>query len=232
MTGMKLRQIRGGSIEELSDKLYTIGIGISLGNKWFTIENIGDLIGWSLSYSKDKVVVYVADTIYALTIEARNGKSATAAQVYSKKKGRKLLEEIKNEMKSLFSPDELSKIIYANWDQLVDRAYQNKVDYLYLLYKNNEDFREAILALVKEHISSEKRSFSEKALEKMAHYILEELPELIARVPIGGVKVDAHIYPFDGALAGFVEKIQIGEAFPDIRKNILDTEPKVFLEVR
>lgn len=47
-----------------------------------------------------------------------------------------------------------------------------------------------------------------------------------------GVVCDAFTYPFDGELPELTEKIQNGEIFPEIKENIMDTEPKVFLEVR
>ena len=49
---------------------------------------------------------------------------------------------------------------------------------------------------------------------------------------MNGVECDAFVYPFDGELAMFAEKIQRGELFPEIKKVIMDTKPKVFLEVR
>jgi len=58
------------------------------------------------------------------------------------------------------------------------------------------------------------------------------MPEVICRVPIKGYACDACVYPFDGELTQFVEQVQKGEIFPEIKANILDTEPKVFLEVR
>ena len=34
---MELYKIRGGNKEDLENKKYTLSVGISLGNKWFTI---------------------------------------------------------------------------------------------------------------------------------------------------------------------------------------------------
>ena len=49
---------------------------------------------------------------------------------------------------------------------------------------------------------------------------------------MNGVECDAYVYPFDGELVVLTEKIQRGELFPEIKKAIMDTNPKVFLEVR
>lgn len=69
-------------------------------------------------------------------------------------------------------------------------------------------------------------------MRKMAFYILEELPEVISRVKIGGVVCDAYAYPFDGDLPEFVEQLQQKKIFPKIAGKLLDTQSKVFLEVR
>ena len=45
---MQLHKIRGGDKEQLEKGEYTICVGISLGNRWFTTENIIELIRWSL----------------------------------------------------------------------------------------------------------------------------------------------------------------------------------------
>jgi hypothetical protein len=45
---MKLYSIRGGTVKELNEKQYQIGVGVSLGNKWFSIENTAELVKWSL----------------------------------------------------------------------------------------------------------------------------------------------------------------------------------------
>ena len=72
---MKLYKVRSGEERLVYNKSYNIGVGISLGNKWFSVENILGLIEWSLKYTKDFVIVYVADSIHAINIEVRNRKS-------------------------------------------------------------------------------------------------------------------------------------------------------------
>lgn len=229
---MQLFTIRSGSNEELEQKKYNIGVGISLGNKWFTPEHILELVQWSLRYTKEYVVVYVADSIHALNIEARTGKNPSAAKRSALKLGNEILNAVKDNIDTTLNAEDQNKIVYAHWEELLDEHYQKKVAYLYSFFEDNETFKECILSLVKEHTSQEERIFSEEALRKMAQYILEEIPECLARVQIGGILVDAYTYPFDGALTLFIEKLQKGELFPEIKKEILDTEPKVLLVVR
>jgi tRNA-dependent cyclodipeptide synthase len=229
---MQLYKIRGGNEEELFAKKYNIGVGISLGNRWFTVENILGLVGWSLEYTRESVVVYVADSIHALNIEARTGKSLEKSKVITLQQGRAILEQVKEQVAESVSEQSRQRIVYAQWDDIVDQKYQQKVDFLYNLYSSDKDFRGKILDLVNEHTATETRMFDENARTKMAQYILEELPESLCRVKISGVTCDAYAYPFDGPLCIFIEELQRGVVFPEIGNTIIDTEPKVFLEVR
>ena len=57
---MRLYKVRGGTEEDLNNRHYNIGVGISLGNKWFTPGNIVSLVEWSIRHTKDYVVIYIA----------------------------------------------------------------------------------------------------------------------------------------------------------------------------
>lgn len=229
---MKLYNVRGGSKEELENGNYNIGVGISLGNKWFTAGNILSLTKWALQYTKEYVVIYVADTIHAINIEVRNGKKYEKALEISRQKGNNILQEVKDEINNSFSSDEIIKIKYANWEGVTDEKYKAKVDYLYNLFLTDKKFRQEVVGIVRNGASKEERIFSEEQLERLAHYILEELPEVLNRVKIGKLSYDACVYPFDGELTKFVEQIQKAKVFPEIKKSIMDTKGKVFLEVR
>ena len=86
--------------------------------------------------------------------------------------------------------------------------------------------------ILRNYLKKESREYSDADIHKFGTYVIEELPEIICRVPIAGITYDAFVYPFDGEITRLVEKIQQGKIFPEIKKNVMDTEPKVFLEVR
>ncbi len=228
---MQLYKIRAGYTEDLENKKYNIGVGISLGNKWFTPENILGLVEWSLEYTRENVIVYVADSIHALNIEVRKRRSVEYSRTEAKKQGAEIMSETSKLLKNELPEEENSKIIFAFWDDLTDEKYKEKVAYLYKLFGTNLLFRNAVLGIVKNHVEDETRLFSEEDFKKLSYYILEELPEVLTRCPAKGIVYDAYTYPFDGELPIFVEKLQKGEIFPEVKSNIMDTEPKVFLEV-
>jgi tRNA-dependent cyclodipeptide synthase len=229
---MKLYKIRGGNKTDLKEKKYNIGIGISLGNKWFTVENIIELIQWSFNHTHDWVIVYVADSIHAINLEVRNKISFEKASEIANKQGEKILREVKERVEEIFTPEEQKRIYFARWKDIENEDYRHKKDYVYSLYEKNSDFRAYIHGIVKNFVSKEERVFSDKDINRFGMYILEELPEVICRVPAKGMIYEAYIYPFDSNMTKLAEDIQLGIVFPEIKKNIMDTKPKVFLEVR
>lgn len=229
---MQLYSIRGGSKEDLENKEYNIGVGISLGNKWFTIDNIINTIGWSLQYTREYIIVYVADDIHAINLAVRNQISKERALRLARRRGKEILAGVSAKVAEIFSRKEAKKIFFAHWEDLVDENYLSKKKYLYSLYENDMDFRNKIHDLIRGFVSGEKKKFSETEIHNLGMYIIEELPEIMCRVPIKGMSYEAYAYPFDGELLKFVEEMQLGSSFPQIRNEILDTQPKVFLEVR
>lgn len=132
---MNLYKIRGGTNKDLLNRHYNIGVGISLGNRWFTPENIVSLIEWSMIHTKEYVIVYVADFIHAINIEVRNGKSPEKAEEKALGMGADILEQIKNLVDGKFGTDEKSKIFYATWSDLLIPSFRSKVEFLYECYR-------------------------------------------------------------------------------------------------
>ncbi len=231
---MQIYKIRGGTIEDLEAKKYNIGVGISLGNKWFTVENIIELIRWSLLYTREDVIVYVADSIHAINIEVRKRFKYEKALAIADQMGTDLLDQVKQEVEKTFSLEEISKIKYVKWNVIENDAYKAKVKYLYNLYETSNDFKSQLQSIVRIGISKETspRTFSESEIQRLAMYIIEELPEQTTRVTMGEFACDAFAYPYDGEIPKLVEEIQKGKKFPEVKENIIDTEPKVFMEVR
>lgn len=232
MNVMKLYKIRGGNKEDLENKKYNLGVGISLGNKWFSIENIIGLVRWALQYSKNEVIIYVADSIHAINLEVRNKISYEKALQKAEKQGSEILSKVKSEIEQKFPKEVTERIVYVKWNEIGDEKFKQKIEYLKSLYNQNVDFQNTIHLFVKGFVSKEEREFSKEEIHRLGEYIIEELPEIMNRLSMGKIICDAFIYPYDGELAEFAEQLQKGERFPEIKENIMDTEPKVFLEVR
>ncbi|MDB5264865.1 MAG: hypothetical protein JWN64_436 [Parcubacteria group bacterium] len=228
---MQLQRIRCGNQDAFDNKEYNIGIGISLGNKWFSIENIIEATKWSLEHTKEYVVIYMADSIHAINLEVRKKISAEKAKEQAYSLGASLMTQIMEAVSKQFSSEDQKRIHFAHWDAIANSAYQKKVQYLYNLYETNTAFRDAIESIVRNYIAKEERKFKDEEIHKLGKYILEELPEHMNIVQAGEFSYDAFAYPADSETVQFVERIQKGEIFPEIKKDIIDTEPKAFLVV-
>jgi tRNA-dependent cyclodipeptide synthase len=230
---MQLYSIRGGTVEELENKEYQIGIGVSLGNKWFSIENTAELVKWSLYKSKGLVIIYVADAIHAINLEVRKRISREKADEVADNLGNQFLSEIKDYLEKSLSQEDLLKIRYAKWKDITDEEYTEKTKFLYSFCKTDPKFKNTIDDIIKGFVKIEKRKFSDDDITKLGTYLIEELPECMCRVKIAGNDCDAWVYPYgDSSVSDLIYDLIEGKIFPEIKENILDTKPKVLLEVR
>lgn len=228
---MQLINVYAGNRQDLESKRYNIGVGISLGNKWFNAGNIMELIRWAFKYTRESVVVYVADSIHAINLEVRKEWKTARAQQVADRKGTELLENLKREIEVGFSEEEQRNIVFAKWNDL-DSSNQEKVSFCYTYAESNHLFRRQIVDIVRSFVSKESANFTDKEISRLSDYIIEELPEQICRMRIKGIMVDALVYPHCSELTQFFEHIKQGTIFPEIKVGIMDSEPKVFLEVR
>ena len=169
---MELHRIRGGNKEELEARAYTIGVGISLGNKWFTPENILGLVIWSLQYTRENVIVYVADSIHAINEEVRGKMSPERAMERSLKKGTEILQEVKTLIDQQLSEEDKERIVYSNWNEIIDANYQKKLVWLTEFFRESPAFENRIKEIVRTNTSKEQKSFTEEDIEKLSIYIL------------------------------------------------------------
>lgn len=158
---------------------------LRLGNKWFTPENIVGQIKWALQFTRKYVVVYVADSIHAINLEIRNDISYERALRLATAKGDKILEEVEKSVRGSFNEDDVQRVLFAKWKDLVDEKYLKKTEFLYSLYDHDDAFRSSIHNLVRNYIKEEKKTFSKEEIDRLGMYILEELPEVVGRIRYG-----------------------------------------------
>jgi len=229
---MKLYRVRGGSLADLHARRYELGIGISVGNKWFTAANVCDSINWALPRTRSKVIVYVADTLHRINLQVRNGYSEIRALNAAVKMGDRVLNEVQSFARERFTDDQLGLLHFITWNDIATPEYNLIVNDLYHVYSTDDAFRAAVTSIVKKTLGVRRGEFTYEQIRKLGSYVIEELPELVSRVEMAGQRCDAYIYPRDTCLTRLVDQIQRGIAFPAVRKIALVTEPKVFIEVR
>lgn len=132
---VKLQQIRSGCEEELENKKYNLGIGISLGSKWHTLSNIIQLIKWSLFHTRENVVVYVADSLHAINLEVLERCSKEQALSAANKMGDELIASLQHEVKKQFSKKMYIAFFLRNGIQLRPVPTKKKLPFSRLFMK-------------------------------------------------------------------------------------------------
>src|SRR3989338_150961 len=196
---------------------FNIFIGISLGNKYFSKENIKDYLLWALENTKEKVAILIPDKIHSINYEVRNKYSKERAENLAFREGEKVKEVVEN----ILSEMELEKRALVNilkWESIETNEHKSMVEILHKEFENNKDFRNSILEIVKENIQSEKLTDSD--YEKLATYPLEELPMLVSGIEYDGIAYDLLPYPGISKIDHLAIDLQEGKNFPEITKKL------------
>jgi len=231
---MKIKTYLNTTKEEVESKKYNIWVGISLGNKYFTQENIEEFIKWALVYTKDDVLVVVADDIHAINIEVFNKRSMFGSLRLAQRKGIEKIEEVRGIVFNLSKEDQ-NRIHIAHWNEVINSKYHKfREDILFDEFKNNKPFHDYILEIIKEGRKDRIEKLNQKDFERLAEYILREIP-----VFINGVKYKTNegwktysliVYPGLNKLDELLMGLQKQTMFPEIVSKIKITHEIAILE--
>lgn len=214
---MKIKKYLNTTSEEVKAKNSNIFIGISLGNKYFSKENIRDYLLWALENTKEKVAVLIPDKIHSVNYEVRSGYTKERALKTAVKKGEKIKEIIKNILNDL-NPQKRDSVEILKWEDIETVEHKNSALILNKEFDKNEQFKNSVIEIVRENIQSEK--LTDFDYEKLASYPLEELPMLISGIEYKGVKYDLLPYPGISKIDYLAIELQEGGTFPEITEKL------------
>ncbi|MDD3531335.1 MAG: tRNA-dependent cyclodipeptide synthase [Candidatus Pacebacteria bacterium] len=204
--------------EEVAAKHFNICFGFSLGNKYFTREHIRSYILWALENTKDKVAVLIPDKIQAINYEVKNGYSPKRALSVALRKGAELETVVRDIVRELNIP--ISKIEIVHWQDVEDAFYQKTLVVIKTAFAENEKFRHAVVQMVKETPHIQTLDLQTFDYEKLAQYIINELPVLIDGIEVAGVWYTLFPYPGFAKLDYLALDLQEGTSFPEISKQL------------
>ncbi len=221
--GLKLRMVveincvREVCKDKIFGKKKNIFMGISLGNKFFTEQNIKAYIDFGVKYSRKRFLILVADKIQAINYEVRNKLSSDKAFKRAILEGDKF-EKIVKEIVDEFSSRERKKIEIIRWNEIEGLdSHKKAVRYFLEKFDRDKKFKGEILKIVENSLSWR---FKKVEVKKLAKYVINELPEILAAFSYKGILYETYIYPDVALIFDFCEKIQRGEIFPEIRDNL------------
>ena len=236
---MRIVKCLGATKEEIENKKFNIVIGVSLGNKYFTKENINQYILWALDYTKEDILVLIPDRIQAINIEALGDYKKLRAFRVAIRKGDEKEDEVKEILAAL--PQEKQKTIkIARWREVTGSKYHDyRIEVLFDEFRKKGDFYDYIISIVKQNCKNTPHTLKIERLEKLAEYILYEIPVFINGFKYGFYKripkkeekkYNLIIYPglndFDNLIIG----LQNGTLFPDLSKKLKINDKIIIVE--
>ncbi|MEK6927283.1 MAG: tRNA-dependent cyclodipeptide synthase [Nanoarchaeota archaeon] len=216
---MKIINYLGCTKEEVESKKFNIWIGISLGNKYFTKENIEKYILWALENTKEDIIVVIGDRLQAINLEVLDKYNKTRAWKVALRKGDEKEKEIKEIVEKL--PEEKKKLIkIVKFKDVTNTKYYEFIkEILEEAYKTNSQFKEYITNIVKNNPKASTHKLSDVEIDSLAQYIILELP-----IYLNGCYLNKYytctIYPGRGLIDELEHGLHTGNLFPEIGKKL------------
>jgi tRNA-dependent cyclodipeptide synthase len=217
--GMKAEYI---NIEkgEVESKKFNIFIGISLGNLFFSKENLRGYVLWALKYTCEDVVVMIADDIQAVNYQTFKELNEEEALV----KARELGEEKEITVRRIISvlPEkDRNSIKIIKWKDVASEEYSRKVGLIFEEFEKNEKFRKTIVGIVSSAFGDKMKDIDESGVLKLSEYVLNELPLMIEGLNYGNKFYSVMPYPRKTPLDDFILGVHDGRLFPELFSKII-----------
>lgn len=215
---VEVTRVLDGSLENIESRKYNIFVPISLGNPYFNRENLRELVKWAIQFTKEKVIILVADDIQAINYEILAGLEKADAQKSAKKLGDNFVKMSQRVINSL-SADEQEKITIARWTDIEHGKFVNLQHILKDEYLYNEEFQNEIHRVVRATLG-EKIPHRDEALQRLGDYVIEEMPLMFKGITVNKMHYDAFPYPGLNELDMLVSDIQSRRKFSEIADKL------------
>jgi tRNA-dependent cyclodipeptide synthase len=204
----------GTDSEDIYNKKFNVFVGISISNKKITSDMAFNYLRWAVRNTKEMVAVIIADELNIVNYEILDKYGSEKSRNRAKKVGedfKRLFERAREKL----SKNEGEKVIIYKWsDVKVSEGYEELRDFLEKQYKEDSEFKAAVLYFVKKYMRKKGRVVEDREkIDRLASYILGELPTLIEGIKIGGIHYNLVIYPtyFASGMSQFVMDMHEGE---------------------
>lgn len=198
---MEITTYLNTSKEEVENKTHNIWIGISLGNRYFTKEHITEYIKWAIENTKEKVLVVICDALHAINIEVLDKRTPEVSFQRAIKIGDQKYAEAQSIIDDLPGVYK-NKINLVRWkDILGSENYKNNLGVIIDEFKQNSEFHDYIIDIVKQGRPDRAETISKlsaERLDRLAEYILNELPHFINGVQGYGDGTIYTLLPYPG----------------------------------
>jgi len=216
--------------EEIEKKLFNIFVGISLGNKKLTPQLAKKYVKWAHYYTKDNALILIADKIDVVNYVVFNKLNLKEAEKKVRNKAWGIKGLFDKAIRTLAREENdstyITKVYIVFWEDVTNNeGYKHLKEILTQEYKENKDFRNQVLYFVNKYIERrglKPSEISDDDKDKLADYILSELPTLIGGILWNNTLYNLCLYPtyIESGMSQFVLDIRGGKYF-DASKLLL-----------
>lgn len=205
--------------EEIDNNLFNIFVGISLGNKLLTPELAKKCVKWAHEYTKEDLVILIADDIDVINWMVFNGLSQEEAERKVQQKGYGIKgmfdKAIRTLAKEENDPSYIAETHIIFWDDIKNKGYDYLREILAEEYEKNTEFRNQVLYFVDKYIALRDSEVSDQEKDRLADYIISELPTLLGGIFWNNTLYNLILYPtyIDSGMSQFVLDIRGGKYF-------------------
>lgn len=205
--------------EEIDNRMFNIFVGISLGNKLLTPELVEHYVEWAHKNTRDNAIILIADKIDAVNWEVFRGASHEEALEKVKNKGYAMSGMFDRARRTLArktgDTGYISRVHIVFWDDVMNPGYYALREIIEQKYKTNEAFRNDILYFVNKYIELRQVDVSDIDKDRLAGYIIDELPMLLGGVYWDKTLYNLILYPtyVDSGMSQFVLDVRGGKYF-------------------
>lgn len=222
--------------EEVESRKFNIWIGCSLGNSYFTKEHLEAYIHWALDHTRENVLVAIPDRIYAINLEVLDGYTPERAVRAAMHRGDKREVVIKNIVTAL-PLEKRSLVVIARWHELErSRYHEYRTNTMFEEFRKKGEFYNYVLDIVKANPKVREKNPSVEGLEKLAEYVLYELPVFLNGAKYGGLPEDGGktytliVYPGFGLFDCLCDGLQKHTLFPELSARLKITDLHAMVE--
>lgn len=233
---MRIEHYVNTTPEEVAAKYFNVVIGVSLGNKYFSKENLHKYIEWALGVTKNRVLVFIGDTLQIPNLEVLNGKTPERALQIALKMGDEKLTEIQEILAEL-PGESRKKIEVLRWDDVTQgEIYQKNRNVLRDAFKNNPEFRDYIIQCMKDARKDRAETIERLnpvQLARLADYIIDELPFFTCGIvsPNTGEIYNLLPYPGISKINEIERGLQNRTIFPEVADRLTFIEKNATVDI-
>ncbi|NCC52178.1 MAG: tRNA-dependent cyclodipeptide synthase [Spartobacteria bacterium] len=192
---MRIESFFNTTSGEIDSKRWNPYLGISINNKAFTVEYLAEFMNWATERARERAAIVIVDIIQHINNEVLDKKKPQGAIEKAFRKADEV-HLLCDQAMSTLSPERRDKLIVLEWTDLVyESGFRHNLSVLRSEYTTNRPFREALQAIVRDNLGPIVQRLDDAGIERLTHYVLNELPELIAGFRHEGVHFNLNVYP-------------------------------------